>query len=179
VAEVVEAAGAAALTVHGRTAQDYFSGSADWERISQIKDRLRKIPLIGNGDLDSPQAVVDAFRRYRVDGVMIARAALGKPWLFAQARAALRGEPIPPDPTLAEQRELLLHHYELVCRRFGEAMGTILMRKFACCYAQGRHRCREFRTQVTKATTSVEFRQIVERYFPREDGATFHGAKGD
>src|SRR5690606_28637458 len=64
VAQAVEAAGAAALTVHGRTAADFFKGSADWERISQIRPYLKRIPLIGNGDLDSPQKVVEAFNRY-------------------------------------------------------------------------------------------------------------------
>ena len=104
IAQVVEGAGAAALTVHGRTAADMFRGSADWDRIAAIKPHLKRIPLIGNGDLDSPRKVVDAFRRYDVDGVMIARASLAKPWLFRQAAAALRGEPVPPDPTLAEER---------------------------------------------------------------------------
>ena len=96
VAQVVEEAGAAALTVHGRTAADMFRGHADWEQIAAIKPYLKRIPLIGNGDLDTPQKVVDVFRRYEVDGVMIARASLGRPWLFRQAAAALRGEPIPP-----------------------------------------------------------------------------------
>ena len=137
VAQTVEGAGASALTVHGRTAQDFFRGSADWDRISEIRPFLKKIPLIGNGDLDSADKVVEAFRRYDVDGVMIARASLGKPWLFAQAAAALRGDPVPADPTLLEQRDCMLHHYTLVCDRFGEKKGTALMRKYACCYAQG------------------------------------------
>jgi tRNA-dihydrouridine synthase B len=166
VAQVVESAGAAALTVHGRTAQDYFSGSADWDRISAIKPYLRRIPLIGNGDLDSAEKVVEAFRRYDVDGVMIARASLGKPWLFQQATAALRGEPIPPDPTLLEQRELVLHHFRLVCERFGDEKGTVLMRKYACCYAQGRPGAREFRTRVAKVSTPAEFLDTVARFFP-------------
>lgn len=172
VAEVIEAAGAAALTVHGRTAQDYFQGSADWDRIAAIKPHLKRIPLIGNGDLDSPEKVVEAFRRYDVDGVMIARAALNKPWLFAQARAALRGEPIPPSPTLAEERELLLRHYRLVCERFGEPKGTVLMRKFACCYAQGRAGAREFRTQVSRVASPAEFTRVVDQHFPREERAS-------
>ncbi len=167
VAQVVEAAGGAALTVHGRTAQDFFTGSADWERIAAIRPHLRRIPLIGNGDLSSVEAVLEAFRRYAVDGVMIARAALNRPWLFRQVRAALAGEEIPPDPTLAEERELLLHHYRLVCERFGPAKGTVLMRKYACCYAQGRPGAREFRTRVSHAATSAEFHETVERYFPR------------
>ncbi|HEX5102967.1 MAG TPA: tRNA dihydrouridine synthase DusB, partial [Pirellulaceae bacterium] len=146
VAQAVESAGAAALTVHGRVAADFFKGTADWERISEIKQHLQRIPLIGNGDLDSAEKVVEAFRRYNVDGVMIARACLGRPWLFAQAAAALRGDPIPPEPTLAEQRACMLEHYELVCRRFGEEKGTLLMRKFGCNYAQGKPGARFFRT---------------------------------
>ena len=168
IAQVVEGAGAAALTVHGRTAQDMFKGSADWDRIGAIKLHLKNITLIGNGDLDSAQRVVDAFRRYDVDGVMIARASLNKPWLFAQAAAALRGEPIPSDPTLGEERELLLHHYNLVVNRFGAEQGTMLMRKYACCYAQGRRGAREFRKHVVKVVTTEDFYRAVQQYFPDE-----------
>lgn len=168
VAQVIEQAGAAALTVHGRTAQDFFSGSADWDRISEIKPYLKRIPLVGNGDLTSVDAVLNAFARYAVDGVMIARAALGQPWLFRQVQCALRGEPIPPAPTLAEERALLLHHYDLVCERFGAAKGTVLMRKYACCYAQGRQGAREFRTRVSQVATPAEFHQIVAESFPAE-----------
>jgi tRNA-dihydrouridine synthase B len=166
VAQVVESSGAAALTVHGRTAADYFSGSADWRRISAIKPHLKRIPLIGNGDLDSAEKVVEAFRRYDVDGVMIARASLGKPWLFQQAAAALRGEPIPADPTPLAQRDLVLHHYRLVCERFGPEKGTVLMRKYACCYAQGRPGARDFRTRVANVATPGEFLDVVARLFP-------------
>ncbi|MEM6329019.1 MAG: tRNA dihydrouridine synthase DusB [Planctomycetota bacterium] len=169
VAQIVEEAGAAALTLHGRTAADMFRGSADWDLISQVKPYLKRIPLIGNGDLDSPESVVNAFRRYDVDGVMIARASLNKPWLFRQAAAALRGEPIPPDPTLAEEKELLLHHFDLVVRRFGEAKAAVLMRKYACCYAQGRRGAREFRKQVAMIQTSRDFLRVVQELFPRDE----------
>lgn len=167
VAEAVESAGAAALTVHGRVAADFFKGTADWERIAEIKQHLKRIPLIGNGDLDSAEKVLEAFRRYGVDGVMIARASLGRPWLFAQAAAALRGEPVPPDPTLEEQKQCMLWHYELCCRRFGEEKGTVLMRKFACNYAHGKPGARAFRTHVGEARTRAEFLEIVERHFPK------------
>ncbi len=167
VAQVVEGAGGAALTVHGRTAQDFFKGSADWDRIAEIKPFLRRIPLIGNGDLNTVESVLCAFARYPVDGVMIARAALGKPWLFRQIRAALAGEAVPAEPTLDEERALLLHHYGLVVERFGADKGTVLMRKYACCYAQGRSGAREFRTRVSRVTNPAEFHELVERYFPR------------
>ena len=169
IARVVEEAGAAALTVHGRTAADMFRGNADWERISEIKSHLRNIPLIGNGDLDSAEKVVAAFDQYDVDAVMIARACLGRPWLFAQAAAALRGEPIPPEPTLPEQRDVMLKHYQLVVDRFGDEKGTVLMRKYACCYAQGKHGARYFRTHVAKVSTPEEFHSVVEEYFPLHD----------
>lgn len=169
IAQVVEGAGAAALTVHGRTAQDMFTGTADWDRIAAIKPHLKRIPLIGNGDLDSAEKVVNAFVKYGVDGVMIARASLAKPWLFAQAAAAIRGEPIPPNPTLDEERELMLHHYRLVCERFGEVKASVLMRKYACCYAQGRPGAREFRKHVATLKTREEFYHVVENYFPKSE----------
>ena len=170
IAQVVEGAGAGALTVHGRTAADMFRGNADWEQIAAIRPYLKQIPLIGNGDLDTAQGVVDAFRHYPIDGVMIARAALGKPWLFAQAAAALRGTKPPADPSLQQQQQLLLHHYRLVCSRFGPEKGSILMRKYACCYAQGHRGARQFRRQVATITHPAQFAEVVNRYFPREEG---------
>jgi len=169
VAQAVEDAGGAALTVHGRTAADMFRGAADWEEISRIKPYLYRIPLIGNGDLATPQAVVEAFRRYDIDGVMIGRAGLNRPWLFAQAAAALRGEPIPPEPTLAEQRQTMLDHYASLVARFGQRQGTVLMRKFACCYLNGRPGARAFRGHVAKVSEPSEFYAVVEQFFPRDE----------
>jgi tRNA-dihydrouridine synthase B len=166
VAEAVEAAGGAALTVHGRTAKQMFRGQADWERIAAVKEHLRKIPLIGNGDLKTAEAVVEAFRLWTVDGVMIGRAMLGRPWLFAQAAAALRGEPIPLPPTLEKQKAQLIDHYETIIERFGVYKGTRMMRRFACCYAQGCRGARVFRDKVARVSTPNEFHQVVEDHFP-------------
>lgn len=168
VAQAVEAAGGAAITVHGRTAADLFRGSADWDEIARIKPHLSRMPLIGNGDLKTPAAVVDAFARFGVDGVMIGRAGLSRPWFFSQAAAALRGEPIPPDPTMVEQRQLLLDHYRLAVERFGPVKGTVLMRCYACCYGQGRKGARKFRHAISLASTAEEFVAVVERDFPQE-----------
>lgn len=167
IAQTVEKAGASALTVHGRTAEDFFSGSADWTKIAEIKEHLTRMPLIGNGDLQTPEQVAFAFKNYNVDGVMIARAALGRPWLFAQSAAALAGLPIPPDPSLEEQKACMLRHYDLVVERFGESKGTLLMRKFACCYAQSKHGARHFRTHVAHVESPQQFYEIVEKYFPK------------
>ncbi|MBN1394703.1 MAG: tRNA-dihydrouridine synthase [Pirellulales bacterium] len=167
VAQAVEGAGGAAVTVHGRTADQMFRGAADWEEIARVKPRLERIPLIGNGDLRTPAAVVEAFERYGVDGAMIGRAALGRPWLFAQAAAALRGEPVPPDPTLDEQRRLLLDHFAMIVEQYGPLKGTVLMRSRACRYGQGRSGACEFRRRISKAATQDAFAAIVEIAFPR------------
>ena len=168
VAKTVERAGAAALTVHGRTAEDFFKGSADWNRISEIKQHLERMPIIGNGDLQTAEQVAFAYQKYDVDGVMIARASLGKPWLFAQAAAALEGRPIPPDPSIDQQREIMLHHYKLVVDRFGAQRGTMLMRKFACCYAQFKPGARHFRAHISRVETQQQFYDVVDGFFPRQ-----------
>ena len=122
---------------------------------------------MGNGDLSTPEAVVAAFRDYSVDGVMIGRAALGRPWLFRQAQAAPAGQPVLPDPTLDEQRELVLDHYRLMVEQFGPRLGTLRMRKAACRYAQGRHGARTFRAKLGHVDTPDQFAAVVERHFRR------------
>jgi len=167
VAQRIEEAGASCLTVHGRVAAQFFTGEADWEAIAAVKRSVSRMPVVGNGDIDSPETAVRRLRETGVDGVMIAREALARPWIFAQAAALLRDEPPPPDPTLAEQREIVLHHYDLVCRRFGVEQGTLLMRKFACSYAQGLPGARDFRGKVSRVTRREEFLQVMDTCFPR------------
>jgi tRNA-dihydrouridine synthase B len=168
VAQRIEEAGAACLTVHGRVAAQFFSGRADWEAIAAVKRSVSRMPVVGNGDIDSAETAVRRLRESGCDGVMIAREALSKPWIFAQAAALLRGAEPPRDPTLDEQRELVLHHYDLVCRRFGVERGTLLMRKFACSYAQGLPGARDFRGKVSRVVTRDEFLDVMRTTFPRQ-----------
>ncbi|MBN1591022.1 MAG: tRNA-dihydrouridine synthase [Pirellulales bacterium] len=168
VAQAVEGAGGAAVTVHGRTARQQFSGVADWERIARIKSRLKRIPVVGNGDLETPKAVVDAFSRFGVDGVMIGRAALTRPWLFSRIEAALAGRVIGSEPSLKQQRDVLLGQLDLMVKRFGPRRGVVLMRVFACRLGAGRPGVRQFRVAICRATTVDEFVEIVRRRFPSE-----------
>ncbi len=171
VAQAVEEAGGAAVTVHGRTTDQMFRGRADWEQIARIRPHLRRIPLIGNGDVKTAADVAGAFARYGVDGVMIGRAALGRPWLFREAAAALRGEPIPPEPTLPEQRTLLLEHYRLLVEQHGERYAAVQFRRQACRYAQGRPGARSFRAQISRVGTQRELAAVVDRHFAPQEGA--------
>lgn len=165
VAQAVEEAGGAALTIHGRTASQMYSGSADWDAIAKVKGVLKRIPLIGNGDIKTWQDAVSRFERYPVDGVMIGRAGLERPWLFRQIRDALSGKIPEPEPPLDYQRELLLMHFRLVSERFGVDRGVILMRKFACNYSKGRPNGRAFRDKIARVSSESEFLSVVEKEF--------------
>lgn len=166
VAQAVEGAGGAALTVHGRTAKQFYRGEADWDAIANVRSALKSIPLIGNGDIRTPEAAALAFTKYGVDGVMVGRAGLGRPWFFSQIAAALRDEPIPDDPTPAEQRDFLLEQFAMLVERFGARKATVLMRKYACCYSQGMRGARTFRGEISKAMDEAEFRRIIATKFP-------------
>lgn len=165
VAQAIEAAGGAAVTVHGRTAWDRFRGRADWDQIAEVKRHVQRIPVIGNGDLLTPEDALRAFRRYGVDGVMIGRAALAKPWIFRQIQAALAGQAIPPDPDPSEQRQILLEHYQLLVERFGPQRATILMRRAACAFARTRPGARAFRAAVCQAQSPESFATAVDQFF--------------
>ena len=167
VALAVEEAGAAAVTIHGRTARDMYHGQADWDMIARVKQSVGRIPVIGNGDIATVEAAVGAFAQYGIDGVMIGRAALARPWLFSQIQAALNNQTVPPEPSLAEQERILLDHYRLIIGRFGEKKGTILMRHYACRHAHGLPGARRFRANVAMAKTQNQFEAVVRRDFPK------------
>lgn len=165
VAQAVEQAGGAALIVHGRTTQQRFAGRADWEAIAKLKSYLKRIPLIGNGDLRTVADVVAAFDHWPVDGLMIGRAALRRPWLFQQAAAALQGQPIPPDPTPLQRRQWLLEYYDLIQQQHGPKKATVLMRRYAPLFVEGLPHARSFRCQVCQAAKPEEFFPLVDQFF--------------
>lgn len=165
----VAEAGAAAVTVHGRTAADMYRGRADWDAIALVKQSVRRIPVVGNGDIATVEAAIAAFSRYGVDGAMIGRAGLSRPWLFAQIAAALAGRPVPPEPSYAERERILLEHYRLMVERYGEEKGTVLMRRIACRHACGLPGAKQFRADVARAKNREEFEGVVRRDWPKND----------
>ncbi|MGL4942709.1 MAG: tRNA dihydrouridine synthase DusB [Thermoguttaceae bacterium] len=166
VARAVEEAGGAALTVHGRTASEMYRGHADWETIASIKPHLKRIPLIGNGDICTVDDAVNAIRQFAVDGIMIGRAAMGRPWIFSQIASALRGETPADDPTSQQQQSLLLDHFMRLQKLLPRDVATIVMRKYACHYAAGKRGARAFRTNISRAMTPNDLVAVIENEFP-------------
>ena len=128
IAKIAEDAGAAAIAVHGRTREQYYSGKADWEIIRQVKEAV-SIPVIGNGDIFTAGDAARMLRETGCDGVMAARGARGNPWLFRDIRALLETGQIPERPTVAEVREMILRHGKMLADFKGEAMAMREMRK--------------------------------------------------
>ncbi|MDO4583663.1 MAG: tRNA-dihydrouridine synthase [Planctomycetia bacterium] len=164
----LEEAGIQALTVHGRTTEQMYSGTADWGKIAEVKRALKKIPLIGNGDIRTPEDAVRAFRDYGVDGVMIGRQALKHPWIFRQTERLLRGDTTPMLPTATEQKTWLLEHFRLLRKQYSEQEAILLMRRVAPCYGSGLRNARHFRIAVGKSVTEQDFYEAVETFFPTD-----------
>jgi len=165
VARSAEANGAAAITVHGRSADQHYGDPCHLEMIAEVV-RAVSIPVIANGDIRDAATALRTLQVTGAAGVMVAREALSRPWVFREIAAALRGEPIPEAPTPVEQKRVLLKHHAAMVERYGDPYGTILMRKFACRYLAGHPGSRPFRDAVSKARDCDDFRDIVERYFP-------------
>jgi len=150
IARIAEAAGIAALAVHGRTRCDFYEGAAEYDTIAEIRAAIR-IPLLANGDIaDSAQARA-VLKHTGADGVMLGRAAQGKPWIFRELRAALRGEAVEV-PDAASQREILVEHLQALYAFYGEAHGVRVARKHIGWYLKAHPALAEVRERVNAAT---------------------------
>ena len=138
VAERLQDVGISALAIHGRTRSQMYKGEADWGPIARVKQNPRiKIPIIGNGDIDSPQKVKEAFERYGVDGVMIGRATIGKPWIFEQIKHYLATGEILPELSVAAQVEIIKEQILLSMEWLDEVRGLFHMRRHMACMFKG------------------------------------------
>jgi tRNA-dihydrouridine synthase B len=177
VARSAAANGAAAITVHGRTADDSYGTPCNRALIAEVVQAV-SVPVIANGDVVDAASAVATMRETGAAGVMVARGALTRPWVFREIAAALRGEAAPQPPTLAEQRALLLRHHGAMVEREGDHWGTVAMRKFAVRYLHGIPGSREFRDRITRAENGAEFRAIVGAFLPERGGAAL-GSQGE
>ncbi len=136
VARRAQRVGVKAVTLHARTAKQFYRGSADWEHIARLKQSV-DIPVIGNGDLDDPHVAIERMRASGVDAIMLGRATLGNPWLISQIRDLMEGREAQPAPSAADRLRFCIVHYRTMVEELGEARAVPQMRKHVALYLKG------------------------------------------
>ncbi|HEU0302645.1 MAG TPA: tRNA dihydrouridine synthase DusB [Longimicrobium sp.] len=163
-------AGAMALTLHARTRTQMYSGTASWDEIAAVKGAL-EIPVIGNGDVWTGDDARRMHEHTRCDGIMIARGSHGAPWLFSQARAALEGRPVPPDPDAAERFRIVIEHARLaIAWEADEEKAMIEFRKHLGWYTKGLPNGRYLRQELFAVTRLEEAEALLEGYLAQYEG---------
>lgn len=160
IARIAEEAGAAAIAVHGRTREQYYSGSADWEIIRQVKEAVQ-IPVIGNGDVTSGERAAALREQTGCDGVMIARGAQGNPWIFSDLLEYEETGAFPPRPDVDEIRSTMLRHARLQIEYKGSYIGIREMRKHVAWYTKGVHGAARLREQINKVESYEELENLL------------------
>ena len=162
IAKVAEEAGAAAIAVHGRTREQYYSGNADWEIIRKVKEAV-KIPVIGNGDVTSGRKALDMFEQTGCDGVMIGRGCQGNPWIFHQILHWMETGEHEAKPTLEEVKQMILKHAALLVQEKGVYTGMREMRKHVAWYTTGYPHSAKLRARVNEITSLEELTGLLEQ----------------
>lgn len=160
IAKIIEEAGAAAVAVHGRTREQYYSGQADWDIIRQVKEAV-SIPVIGNGDVTSPQKAEELVKQTGCDGIMIARGAQGNPWIFSEMITYEETGVLPERPSLEEIRDMMLRHARLQLKYKGEFIGIREMRKHVAWYTKGLHGAARLRDQINQVESYAELENLL------------------
>ena len=160
IAKIIEEAGAVAVAVHGRTREQYYSGKADWDIIRQVKEAV-SIPVIGNGDVTSPQKADELVKQTGCDGIMIARGAQGNPWIFSEMIHWEETGELPPRPDKDEVREMMLRHARLQLEYKGEFSGIREMRKHVAWYTKGLKGAARLREKVNAVESLEELENLL------------------
>ncbi|MBK7134086.1 MAG: tRNA dihydrouridine synthase DusB [Bacteroidales bacterium] len=182
VAEQLQDVGIRALTIHGRTRAQMYKGQADWTLIGEVKNNQRmKIPIIGNGDIDGPVKAKEMFDRYGVDGIMIGRATVGRPWIFRDIKHYLKTGELLPEPSVLEKADIALLHLDKSLE-FKEGKRAIFeMRRHLSNYFKGLPHFKETRLKLLTAPEADDIRVIIEEIkqkwgdFRTEDTTSVYG----
>ncbi|NTW31183.1 MAG: tRNA dihydrouridine synthase DusB [Bacteroidetes bacterium] len=162
VAEQLQDTGIKALTIHGRTRSQLYTGKADWTLIGKVKNNQRMyIPVIGNGDIDSPQKALEMKQKYNIDGIMIGRAVIGNPWIFKQIKEFLKTGKQAQYPDITERTDICREHLILSVEQKGERTGVLEMRTHYSGYFKGLENFKQFKTALMQSISFVETEEIL------------------
>lgn len=157
-------AGIAAVTVHGRTVVQRYDGPSDWSFLRDVKRHVKDRTILGSGDLFSAPDCFDMMRTTGIDGVTVARGAIGNPWIFQQARALAAGEPLPPPPTVRRQGEVIAEHYRLAEQFYGDRAART-MRKFGANYAALHPQFEQVRRAFVATRNRADWQAVLDRWY--------------
>ena len=161
-AKMAESCGVAAVAVHGRTREQYYSGKADWDIIRQVKEAVR-IPVIGNGDIFTPEDAGRMLKETGCDGIMVARGAKGNPWLFGRINHYLDTGEVLPGPSMAEIKAMILRHGRMLVRFKGESVAMREMRGHMAWYTKGMPHSATLRNEINQVETLEGFVELLDR----------------
>jgi len=164
IAKIAEEEGAQMITIHGRTRSQLYSGKANWEFIATVKDKV-KIPVIANGDIKIPLDAKECLKQSKADGIMIGRGIYGKPWLLNQINEFLTTGKIIDSPTIKEQKQIVLKHFNDMIEHYGEQVAVPLARKHIGWYSAGLHGSTEFRNKINRMKDVEEIKDEIEGFF--------------
>jgi tRNA-dihydrouridine synthase B len=164
IAEIAEDAGIQAISVHGRTRACKFSGHAEYETINRIKQNTA-IPVIANGDIDSPQKAAEVLEQTGADALMIGRAAQGRPWIFSEINSYLKTGRLLPEPELDWVADILTQHVQQLYDFYGEYLGVRIARKHIAWYSKGHPEGAEFRNKINYLESPAEQLKAIKEYF--------------
>ena len=168
IAQIAEQAGASAVTIHGRTKSEFYTGKADWDIIKKVKQSVH-IPVIGNGDVTDEESALAMFKQTGVDGIMIGRGSFGNPWIFRNIKHYLQtGEKL-PQPTNQERLQIMEKHIQLAVEEKGEDVAIKELRKHISWYTKNLKNSSEFRNLINKIEKKDELISTIEEYFKTLD----------
>ncbi|CAN5201382.1 tRNA dihydrouridine synthase DusB [soil metagenome] len=174
VAERLQDVGIKALAIHGRTRSQMYKGNADWELIGKVKNNPRiKIPIFGNGDIDSPQKALEYKNKFGVDGIMIGRAAIGYPWIFDEIKHFLQTGEILPSPTIEDRVEVCKKHLHKSFEWKGPLVGIFEMRRHYANYLKGLPGIKDYRYQLVTLKTVEEIDAVLDEIVTKYAGYQF------